>query len=229
MYNFLYMCSKSPFSLWKDFFQLCNITVDTTFIFVVPMTLYVTGSLSGALKWANPLVSGGRTQKNFVLFSHSLAYTSKGMEVLSTKNGFTWTSHVLVEIIDCIFKFTSMDVWNILLFNHEIICWVFILFLYILNTKPHINAWIQSARQKVGRNRALGQWSAEQLGKRKSSSIGQLADLGSRAGLVLVYLRCTERGTHPKAKINETTGSCVSNGDIWQRICENIARISLKS
>lgn len=60
--------------------------------------------------------------------------------------------------------------------------------------------------------------------------MGQLTDLGSRAepGASCTF-RCTERGTHNEAKINGTTGSCVSNGDIWQRICENIARISLKS
>lgn len=93
--------------------------------------------------------------RSFIVFSISLFYTFEGMKVLSTENSFTWIySRVLVETLDCIFNYFYADVWNN--FSHKIINCVYILFLYILNTKSHIYALIQSVWHKLGRNRDLG-------------------------------------------------------------------------
>lgn len=81
---------------------------------------------------------------SFIVFSISLFYTFEGMKVRSTENGFSWIySHVLVETIDCIFNYIDVDVWNNIYFNHKIINCFYIFFLYILNTKLHMNAWVQ--------------------------------------------------------------------------------------
>lgn len=81
---------------------------------------------------------------SFIVFSISLFHTFEGMKVRSTENGFSWIdSHVLVETIDCIFNYIDVAVWNNIYFNHKIINCFYIFFLYILNTKLHMNAWVQ--------------------------------------------------------------------------------------
>lgn len=91
---------------------------------------------------------------SFIVFSISLFYIFERMKVLSTENSFTWIySRVLVETLGCIFNYIYVDVWNN--FNHKIRNCIYVLFLFILNTKSHFNALIRSIWHKLGRNRGI--------------------------------------------------------------------------